>query len=351
MRNLLPIIDRWRGQDKQVAVATLIQIYGSAPQPLGVRMVISSAGEMAGSVSGGCVEGAVVHEALEVLAGSRPRLVEYGIADELAQSVGLACGGQIGVYIEPWPADDPVVAEYEQALRNARLVALALAVRGPLSGGRLLVWPSNQQRGTLGDPALDQLAAGRAQSLLTQQQSELLHFDIEGQAGAASQAGAVFIDVQPPPPRLIIVGAVHIAIPLITYAKVLGFHTIVIDARSAFATPERFEHADRLQIGWPADALPELEVDEGTYVVVLTHDEKIDDPALVYACRSPARYVGALGSRRTHAKRCERLAELGLTEDELARIHAPIGISIGARTPEEIAISIAAELVTARNGH
>jgi xanthine dehydrogenase accessory factor len=148
-----------------------------------------------------------------------------------------------------------------------------------------------------------------------------------------------------------IVGAVHIAIPLISYAKVLGFHTIVLDARSAFATPERFQHADRLQIGWPADALAELDVDEGTYVVVLTHDEKIDDPALVYACRSPARYIGALGSRRTHARRCERLAELGLTEAELARIHAPIGISIGARTPEEIAISIAAELVTARNGY
>lgn len=345
MRNLLPIIDRWRGQAKQVAVATLIQIYGSAPQSLGARMVISSTGEMAGSVSGGCVEGAVVHEALEVLASGRPRLVEYGIADELAQSVGLACGGQIGVYIEPWPAGDPVVDEYEQALRNARLVALGLAVRGPLTGGRLIVWPSKQQHGTLGNPDLDGLAAGRAQPLLMQQQSELMPFDVEG------QAGTVFIDVQPPPPRLIIVGAVHIAIPLITYAKVLGFHTIVLDARSAFATPERFQHADRLQIGWPADALPGLEVDEGTYIVVLTHDEKIDDPALVYACRSPARYIGALGSRRTHAKRCERLAELGLTEDELARIHAPIGISIGARTPEEIAISIAAELVTARNGH
>jgi xanthine dehydrogenase accessory factor len=238
-----------------------------------------------------------------------------------------------------------VVDEYEQALRNARLVALGLAVRGPLIGGRLIVWPSKQQLGTLGHPDLDGLAAGRAQPLLMQQQSALMPFDIEG------QAGTVFIDVQPPPPRLIIVGAVHIAIPLITYAKVLGFHTIVLDARSAFATPERFQHADRLQIGWPADALPRLEVDEGTYIVVLTHDEKIDDPALVYACRSPARYIGALGSRRTHATRCERLVELGLTDTDLARIHAPIGIDIGARTPEEIAISIAAELVTARNGH
>ncbi|MFN8467469.1 MAG: XdhC/CoxI family protein [Caldilineaceae bacterium] len=345
MRNLLPIIDRWRGQAKQVAMATLIQIYGSAPQPLGARMAISSAGEMAGSVSGGCVEGAIVQEALEVLATGRPRSVEYGIADELAQSVGLACGGQIGVFIEPWPPDDLVVADYERAVRNARLVALGLVVRGPLTGGRLLVWPGKQLHGSLGNTDLDHLAADRAQPLLEQQQSAILPCEVEG------QASSVFIDVQPPPPRLVIVGAVHIAIPLITYAKVLGFYTIVLDARSAFATPERFQHVDRLQVGWPADALAELEVDEGTYVVVLTHDEKIDDPALVYACRSPARYIGALGSRRTHAKRCERLTELGLTEGELARIHAPIGISIGARTPEEIAISIAAELVAARNGH
>lgn len=345
MRNLLPIIDRWRGQAKQVAVATLIQIHGSAPQPLGARMAISSAGEMAGSVSGGCVEGAVVQEALEVLAAGRPRLVEFGIADELAQSVGLACGGQIGVYVEPWPADDPVAAEYEQALRNARLVALAVVVRGPHTGGRLLIRPNQQPHGALGDGDLDQLAAGRAQTLMIRQQSGLITLDVQG------QALGIFIDVQPPPPRLIIVGAVHSAIPLITYAKVLGFYTIVLDARSAFATPERFQHADHLQIGWPADALPELQVDEGTYIVVLTHDEKIDDPTLVYACRSPARYIGALGSRRTHARRCERLAELGLTEVELARIHAPIGINIGARTPEEIAIAIAAQLVAARNGY
>jgi xanthine dehydrogenase accessory factor len=345
MRNLLPIIDRWRSQAKQVATATLTQIYGSAPQPLGARMAISSAGEMAGSVSGGCVEGAVVQEALEVLASGRPRLVEYGIADELAQSVGLACGGQIGVYIEVWPAGDPFVTEYEQTLRDARLVALALVVRGPLIGKRLLVWPSKQLHGTLGNVDLDHLAACRAQTLLEQQQSALQPLDIEG------QASAVFIDIQPPPPRLIIVGAVHIAIPLVTYAKVLGFHTVVLDARSAFATPERFQHPDRLQIGWPADVLTELGIDEGTYIVVLTHDEKIDDPALVYSCRSPARDIGALGSKRTHAMRCERLTKQGLTAAEIARIHAPIGIDIGARKPEEIALSISAQLVAARNGY
>jgi xanthine dehydrogenase accessory factor len=345
MRTLLPDIDRWRSQAKQVAVAMLVQIHGSAPQPLGARMAVSSTGEMAGSVSGGCVEGAVVQEALDVMATRRPRLVEYGIADELAQSVGLACGGQIGVYIEPWPADDLLTAEYEQALRDARMISLATVVRGSLTGGRLLVRPNREPRGTLGSEVIDHFAFSRARTMMDLQRSDLIPFDVEG------QANALFVDVQPPPPKLIIVGAVHIAMPLITFAKMLGFYTIVLDARAAFATPERFQHADCLQIGWPADALPNLGVDESTYFAVLTHDEKIDDPALVFACRSRARYIGALGSKRTHAKRRARLAEQGLDEAELARISAPIGLDIGAHTPEEIAASIAAQLVAARSGY
>ena len=345
MRDLLPQIDRWREQGKQVAVATLVQVYGSAPQPLGVKMAISSAGEIAGSVSGGCVEGAVAQEALEVLAAGRPKLVEYGIADALAQSVGLACGGQIAVYIEPWPADDLINRAYEGALADAHMVALASVIRGPLVGGRLLVWPDKQSRGTLGAETIDRLTVDRAQMMMEMQQPQVVPFS------AQEQPSAIFIDVQPPPPKLLIVGAVHIAIPLITFAKVLGFHTVVLDARSAFATSERFGHANRLQIGWPADALPDLHVDESTYIVVLTHDEKIDDPALLYACRSPARYIGALGSQRTHARRVERLAELGLSDAEIARIHAPIGLNIGARKPEEIAVAILAEIIATGPKH
>jgi xanthine dehydrogenase accessory factor len=184
----------------------------------------------------------------------------------------------------------------------------------------------------------------QAQELMAVQRSDLQPYEEQG------QANAVFVDVQPPPPKLVIVGAVHIAIPLIELARVIGFHTTVLDARSAFATPERFGHADRLLIGWPADTLAELSVDESTYFAVLTHDEKIDDPALLYACRSKARYIGALGSRRTHARRVERLRELGLREEEIARIRAPIGVDIGARTPEEIAVAIVAQVVAARNG-
>lgn len=343
MRNLLPQINRWRSESKLVAVATLVKIYGSAPQPLGAKMAISSLGEMAGSVSGGCVEGAVAQEALRVLKTGHPKLVEYGIADELAQSVGLACGGRIAVYIEPWRAEDPLTVEYEQALAAGHMIALATVVIGPLAGGRLLVRPGYSAQGTLGDEGLDHLTHERSEALMSLQSSQLVPFEVE------HQASALFVEVQPPPPKLIIVGAVHIAIPLITFAKALGFHTTVLDARSAFATTERFGHADRLRVGWPADILPELEIDEATYFVVLTHDEKIDDPALIYACHSPARYIGALGSRRTHASRLERLAERGLTEAELARIQAPIGLEIGARKPEEIAISIAAQLVAARS--
>jgi xanthine dehydrogenase accessory factor len=344
MRTLLPAIKRWRGEAKQIAVATLVEIHGSAPQPLGARMAVSSTGEMVGSVSGGCVEGAVVQEALGVMATHSPRLVEYGIADELAQSVGLACGGQIGVYIEPWLPNDAVSDTYEAAILDGNMIALATVVRGRYTGRRMLVQSHRAEHGTLGDPDIDRIVIDRAKELMAMQRSELALITLQ------HEPGAVFIDVQPPPPKLIIVGAVHIAIPLITFAKELGFHTTVLDARSAFATPARFHQVDRLQIGWPADILPDLGIDEATYFVVLTHDEKIDDPALVLACRSPARYIGALGSKRTHARRVERLRTQGLSDTEIARIQAPIGLDIGARRPEEIAVSIVAQLVAARNG-
>lgn len=238
---------------------------------------------------------------------------------------------------------DAVFARFEQAVRDAQMVALATIVSGPGQGQRLLVWPDGTSLGTLGNPGLDSLTVSHAGRLMREQRSDSVSIEAEG------QPGLIFIDVQPPPPKLIVVGAVHIAIPLVTFANVLGFHTIVIDARSAFATAERFGHASRVIARWPADVLPELGVDEATYFVMLTHDAKIDDPALVYACRSPARYIGALGSRRTHAERVRRLLELGLAEQEIARIHAPIGLNIGARRPEEIAVAIIGEIVAVAN--
>ena len=211
-------------------------------------------------------------------------------------------------------------------------------------GARLLVRPDGGSSGTLGDATLDAAARTRALVCLAALRSE--------RVTVASAAGPVelFIDVQPPQPRLFIVGAVHIAAALVTYANVLGFRTVVLDARTAFATPERFAHAAELIARWPADALAAQSLDEGSCVVVLTHDEKIDNPALAVALRSPARYVGALGSRKTHAWRVAALRELGLNDAQLARIHAPIGLPIAARRPEEIALSIMAEIVAVVNG-
>jgi xanthine dehydrogenase accessory factor len=230
------------------------------------------------------------------------------------------------------------------AIQQAQLIASATIIAGPGLGNKLLVWPSGETLGTLGAPALDEAAQQRIQELLKALRNE--RFSVQ----LGEEAVEIFAEIYAPPPKLIIVGGVHIAIPLVTFGKALGFHTIVLDARAAFATPERFGHADQLIIQWPADALPTLGVDEATCIVVLTHDEKIDIPALAYAVRSPARYIGALGSKKTHARRFPALRALGVSDAEIARIHAPIGLPIGARRPEEIAVSIIAEIVAVVNG-
>ncbi len=341
MRELLPVLERWRGEHKQIALATVVRIYGSAPLPLGSKMAVSSAGEMAGSVSGGCVEGAVVQEALAVLASGEPKLLTYGIADELAQSVGLACGGVIEVFVEA--LSDPVLQQFEDAVRAGRLTALATVLTGAISGAKLLIFPTGDIVGALGDPMLDAAVRQRAPHLFAHLQSKRL--SIETATGVAE----CFIDVQPPQPRLWIVGAVHIASALVTFAKTLGYYTVVVDPRAAFATPERFPHVDELIAHWPNEVLTEARLDESACVVVLTHDEKIDNPALTVALDSPARYVGALGSRKTHARRVAALKALGLDDAQIARIHAPIGLDIGARRPEEIALAIMAEIVAAMN--
>ena len=238
---------------------------------------------------------------------------------------------------------DDIFVAFERAVREARLVALATVLDGPQIGARLLLWPDGASMGTLGDATLDRTVQERAAALLAALRSERATF------ATAHGPADVFIAVEAPPPKLVIVGAVHAAMALVTFGKTLGYHTVVVDPRTAFATPARFAHADRLVAGWPDVVLPTLRIDESTCIVVLTHDEKIDDPALAYACRSPARYIGALGSRRTHAARIERLLQAGLSVDEVNRIHAPIGLAIGAQRPEEIAVSIIAEIVATAN--
>lgn len=236
-----------------------------------------------------------------------------------------------------------IFKELKRCIRNEQSVALATVITGPDAGSKLLIWPDGRTLGDLGSKELNEQVTLRTADQLAAQESLRASFE------SAGEPVEVFIDIYQPPPRLIIIGAVHIAIPLVTFANTLGFHTIVVDPRSAFATRERFPHADELIVKWPSLALEELEIDESTYLTVLSHDEKLDNPALQAALNSPARYIGVLGSWKTHAKRVQSLKDFGISDEQLARIHAPIGISIGAKGAQEIALSIIAEIIAVRH--
>ena len=353
MREILNDIERWQEEGKTVAIATVVKVYGSGPRPLGSRLAVSSEGEMVGSVSGGCVEGAVVEEARGVMKTGQPKLVKFGITDEQAWTVGLTCGGEIEVFVEgegDWgqaPGDLSPISlsqEFVRSLKSDQLVAFCTVIVGPQLARKMLIWPDGQTHGDLGSPDLTRQVSQHTKDLLQQQKSERMAFDVDG------DKSEVFIEVFPPPPRLIIIGAVHAAIPLITFAKELGFRTTVVDPRSAFATPQRFAHADELMVKWPQEALSASDFNEGTYLVALSHDEKLDNPALKLALENPCRYIGALGSRKTHARRMASLKEMGITDEQLSRIHAPIGLNLGGRRPAEIAVAILAQIIAIRNG-
>ncbi len=239
-----------------------------------------------------------------------------------------------------------------QRIELGKLTALATVISGAGLGSKLLVDLDGTIQGTLGGSDIDIQVQQRALELMAAQRSERMTVGASKRLGidVDEEVSEVFIDVFVPPPKLIVVGAVHIAIHLTTFASALGLQTVVVDARSAFATEERFPHVDRLIEQWPADLLTEIDIDESTCIVVLTHDAKLDDPALLVALNSPALYIGALGSKRTHAKRIVRLQEMGATQQQIARIHAPIGLDLGGRKPEEIAVAIIAEIVMVRNG-
>ncbi len=346
MREIWPEIERWRQAEKPVALATIIQVEGSALRPVASKMAVTPAGDIAGSITGGCVEGAIFEEAQAVIQTGQPKRLSYGISDTTAWSVGLACGGSIQVFVESLAAAawQNLEAGIRRCLEEGQLAALVTQVAGRGAGNKLLLWPDGRQAGDLGSPALNARAAACAAKCWATHSPVLV-------SGIGEQSDAeLFIDVFTPLPRLVIIGAVHIAIPLITIAKAMNFRTIVIDARSAFATRERFPHADELIVEWPSTALEKLRPDAATYVVCLSHDEKLDNPALQVALNGPARYVGALGSRKTHAGRLEGLREMGVAEESLARIHAPVGLDLGARYPEEIALAIMAEIIAERHG-
>ena len=333
MNEVLPEIERWRARGDRVALATVVATRRSAPRPVGAKLAVSARGELAGSVSGGCVENEVYGHARDVLAGAGPRLVSFGISDELALSVGLPCGGEIDVFVEQLP--DTLLGRLATVVEGREGAVLFTVVEGEQLGAHLLVTEAGERFGDdlqlPGEHFTEALRGGRSRLL-------------ELQTGAR-----VFADVYGPPPRLLVFGAIDTAEALCQVAKKLGWRTVVADARGRFATTERIPSADELIVAWPGEALAQVRPDFQTAVVVLTHDDQFDLPALEGALRTEAFYIGAIGSRRNQARRRERLLEAGLAEAELERISGPCGLDIGAETPAETAISIMAEILAQRS--
>lgn len=338
MRDVIDQLDAWTADGRRSAVATVVSVKRSAPRPPGAKMAVADDGAVAGAVSGGCVEGAVVAVAEEVLAGGPPRLLHFGIADEEAWDVGLPCGGEIDVWVGT--LDDAPGRAFAQLAREDGRGALVTRLD---DGAHLLVRPGAQRLGGLGDAALDDEAALVAEELAWAERSErrTLTGDVE-----------VLVDVTAPAPRLIIFGAVDHSAALCTLARAARWRPFVVDPRGRFATRERFPDAEAIVAKWPAEAFAELGgIDRATSIAVLTHDPKLDDAALEIALASDAGYIGAMGSRRAQEARRERLLERGLTDEDLERISAPIGLDLGGVTAEETALSIMAELVAVRRGH
>ncbi len=336
MKDVISDIDRWQQDGSPIALATVVQTWGSAPRKVGAKMALTPDGRITGSVSGGCVEGAVFDEAVAALASGRPRLLHFGVADETAWDVGLACGGTIELFVEPLAT--AVYAFMRDLIARDGAGTAVTVIRGPeeLLGRKLAVSRAGGKVGTLGDAALDEQATAVALSAVHSHRVQLTD-EVE-----------LFLDVVRPAPSLVMVGGVHIAVALTSLAKTLGYHTVVVDPRRAFGSAARFPHVDELIQAWPDEAFGLVELTEETAVTLLTHDPKIDDPALKIILNKPVFYVGALGSRKTHAKRVERLRGYGLSEAQINRIHGPIGLDIGANTPEEIALSILAQIVKTR---
>ncbi len=306
MRELLSELNEWTRSGEDIAIATVVETWGSSPRPLGSKMLVTRSGKMAGSVSNGCIEGAVFEEAQKVLKSGQPKIAAFGVADDVAFEVGLACGGHIEVFIQPFGrAQQQVLAMLNRdepaTLRTNLLTGDAEVVEGTPQGTEL-----------------------------------------------AKRQGDVFVEPFRRPAHLVIIGAIHIAIPLHRLARLMGYRVTVVDARAKFATKERFPEADELIVAWPEEAMAKITVDNSTYVVVLTHDPKFDLPALRSVLQKDAGYVGAIGSRKTNQNRFDALRKEGFTEEQLSRVHGPIGLDLGSRGAEETALGILAEITAVR---
>ncbi|MEU9775754.1 XdhC/CoxI family protein [Streptomyces sp. NPDC047968] len=354
MLDIAEELDRWVGQGRSFAVATVVAVGGSAPRQPGAALAVDSEGTAVGSVSGGCVEGAVYELCTQALSDGRTVLERFGYSDEDAFAIGLTCGGVIDILVVPVRPDDPGRAVYAAALAAAargEAAALARIADGPpdLAGRALLVRPDGTHEGTLGGhPELDRTAAAETAALLDAGRTGTLVIGEEG--SRCGRSLTLLVESSVPAPRMIVFGAIDFAAALVRVGRFLGYHVTVCDARPVFATRARFPEADEVVVEWPHRYLASTGVDGRTVLCVLTHDAKFDVPLLEAALRLPVAYVGAMGSRRTHEDRNRRLREAGVTELELARLRSPIGLDLGARTPEETALSIGAEIVASRRG-
>ncbi|MER6104391.1 XdhC/CoxI family protein [Streptomyces sp. NPDC001832] len=350
MRELLSELRAWYDAGTLFALATVVSVRGSAPRAPGAMMAVAADGAVAGSISGGCVEGAVYEMAGEVLATGRPQLQTYGISDDEAFGVGLTCGGTIEVFVRSFAsaADRARLREAVDSIGRGEPVALATVLSGEAEPGACLVVRSQSTDGTLGDEGLDSAVTDDARGLLAQGTTGTLRYGAHGER--RMQEVSVFVQTYAPPPRMLVFGAIDHAAATARMGSFLGYRVTVCDARPAFATRERFPTADEVICAWPHTYLQATDIDERTVICVLTHDPKFDVPLLVAALRTPAAYIGVMGSRRTHQDRAARLREAGVDAAELARLASPIGLDLGARTPEETAVSIAAEIIQHRWG-
>jgi xanthine dehydrogenase accessory factor len=353
MKELLETLGAWRSEGAEVGRAVVVRTFGSAPRPEGAVLLLAGDGRIAGSVSGGCVEGAAAEEIEHAKTAGRARVIRYGISDEQAWDVGLACGGTIDVLVQPNLPPELIDAAERSTVSGGTAVVTPLPADSPPAefGAHkpgqgeppeppLLVRDDGRLEGTLGSDELDRQLVEAALDALDRGLSRTVELGNR----------SLFIEAFPVRPRLVVVGAVQAAMSLVVYAHELGYETVVVDGRAAFATPERFPTVDRLVIGWPDEVADEIGLGRNDAVAVLTHDVKFDEPAIVEALGRGCRYVGAVGSRKTQADRRSRLLAAGVEESALERLRGPIGLDLGGRAPAETALAIMAEIVATRFG-
>ena len=351
MRDVLNDLMKWWDAGETFGLATVVRTFRSAPREPGAALAVATGGEVVGSVSGGCVEGAVYELCGEVIGSGQPVLQTYGVSDDDAFAVGLTCGGILDVFVEPVSRElFPELGDLAAAVQREEPVAVATVISGPGEvGARRVIYADGTTSGTLGAGGrLDDAVDDDARGMLAQGQTAIRRYGTRGER--RHDELAVFVNSFAPPPRMMVFGAIDFAAAVARVGKFLGYRVTVCDARGVFATAARFRDADEVIVEWPHRYLADADVDERTVICVLTHDPKFDVPLLEVALRTPAGYIGAMGSRRTHEDRLARLREAGLTDAELSRLHSPIGLDLGARTPEETAVSIAAELIQLRWG-